>query len=342
MTTPDPQEMSRSPLFGVLTGTWLSQAGYVAAQLGVADHLSDEPRHIDEIAVHVEADPDALYRVMRALAAVGVFDEPEPRHFALNDEARMLRSDSPSSFKHFLLLNGMEHIRLFGELLDNVRTGRPASDTVYGKHLYDYLSEHPELQDHFFAAHGRTAPRVAMRALSEIDLSDARTVADLGGGDGGLLAQVLQDNPHLRGTLFDLPGTLPYARERLAAAGLIDRCDLAGGSFFGEIPEGADVYVIAHCLHNWNDEKAAEILRNVRRVIPDHGRLLVLEHLVSADRGFHLSKLIDLLMMVVDGRERSEAELSELLGKSGFSLRGVRSVEFPGLPADSVLEAVPQ
>ncbi|QXJ21838.1 methyltransferase [Actinomadura graeca] len=328
------------PLFGVLTGTWLSQAGYVAAELGVADHLSDEPRPIDEVAPLVGADPDALYRVMRALAAVGVFEETGPRRFALNDEGRMLRSDSPASFKHFILLNGLEHIRLFGELLDNVRTGRPASDKVYGKHLYDYLGEHPELQDHFFAAHGRTAPRVAMRALSEIDLSDARTIVDLGGGDGGLLEHVLKDHPHLHGTLFDLPTTVPYARERLTAAGLADRCDLVGGSFFEEIPEGADVYVIAHCLHNWNDEKAAEILRNIRRAVPGHGRLLVLEHLVAGE-GFHLSKLIDLLMMVVDGRERSEAELSGLLEKSGFELRGVRSVAFPGLPSDSVLEAVP-
>lgn len=334
------QAMSQRPLFSVLTGTWISQAGYVVTELGVADHLSDEPRNIDEVAALVGAHPDSLYRVMRALAAVGVFAETSPRHFALNDEGRMLRSDSPSSFKHFILLNGLEHIRLFTELLDNVRTGRPASDKVYGKHLYEYLGEHPELQDHFFAAHGRTAPRVAMRALTETDLSDARTVIDLGGGDGGLMEHVLRENQHLRGTLLDLPDTIPYARTRLSDAGLADRCELVGGSFFDPLPAGGDVYVIAHCLHNWNDEKAAEILRNVRATIPGHGRLLILEHLVSGE-GFSLAKLIDLLMMAVDGRERSEAEVRGLLEKSGFELRSVRSVEFPGLPSDSVIEAVP-
>lgn len=334
------QEITQRPLFHVLTGTWISQAGYVAATLNVADHLSDEPRHIDEVAAIVGAHPDALYRVMRALASIGVFTETSPRHFTLNDEGRMLRSDSPSSFKHFITLNGLEHIKLFAELLYNVQTGQPASQKVYGKHLYEYLREHPELQEHFFAAHGRTAPRVALQALSELDFSDARTIVDLGGGDGGLLEYVLQENQHLRGVLLDLPETLPYARSRLSKAGLLDRCDLVGGSFFETIPAGGDVYVIAHCLHNWNDEKAAELLRNVRQTMPSHARLLILEHLVSG-QGPSLAKMIDLLMMAVDGRERTEAEIRELLDKSGFQLRSVRSVLFPGLPSDSVLEAVP-
>ncbi|MEU4834415.1 methyltransferase [Streptosporangium sp. NPDC023615] len=340
MTVSEPQQMNQRPLFGVLTGTWLSQAGYVVCELGVPDHLSDEPRDIEEVAAVVGAHPDALYRVMRALAAVGVFDETSPRHFTLNDESRMLRSDSPSSFRHFILLNGMEHIKLFAELLDTVRTGRPASEKVYGKHLYDYLGDHPELQDHFFAAHGRTAPRVAMRALSETDFSDARTVVDLGGGDGALLEHVLKDNSHLKGVLLDLPDTIPYARARLEAQGLADRCELVGGSFFDTVPADGDVYVLAHCLHNWNDERSAELLRNIRSTMPGHGRLLILEHLLSGE-GFSLAKLIDLLMMAVDGRERSEEEIRVLLDKSGFEIRSVRTVEFPGLPSDSVIEAVP-
>ncbi|MEV0587126.1 methyltransferase [Nonomuraea sp. NPDC050310] len=340
MTVAEPPQINQRPLFGVLTGTWLSQAGYVVCELGVADHLSDEPRDIAEVAAAVGAHPDSLYRVMRALSAVGVFMETGPRHFALNDEGRMLRSDSPSSFKHFILLNGLEHIKLFAELLPSVRSGRPASEKVYGKHLYDYIGEHPELRDHFFAAHGRTAPRVAMAALSEMDFSGARTVVDLGGGDGALLEHVLKDNPHLKGVLFDLPDTLPYARERLTAQGLIDRCELVGGSFFDSVPPDGDVYVLAHCLHNWNDEKSAELLATIRATMPPHARLLVLEHLLEGE-GFSLAKLIDLLMMAVDGRERSEEEVRVLLDKSGFEVRSVRSVLFPGLPSDSVIEAVP-
>lgn len=338
---PNGQEPGYRPLFNVLTGTWLSQAGYVVAELNVADHLSDdEPRHIDEVARLVEAHPDALYRVMRALAAAGVFTENSPRRFTLNDEARLLRSDSPSSFRSFIVLNGLEHIKLFAELLHNVRTGQPAADKVYGKHFYEYLREHPEIQDEFFAAHGRTAPRVAMQALAEVDMSDARTIVDVGGGDGGLLENVLKDHGHLKGVLFDLPEMLPLAHARFGEAGLSDRVEVVGGSFFETIPPGGDIYVIAHCLHNWNDEKATEILRNLRSTIGERGRLLVLEHLMSG-QGFHPTKMIDLLMMAIDGRERTEDEYRDLLAKAGFELRSVRSVMFPGLPTDSVLEAVP-
>jgi ubiquinone/menaquinone biosynthesis C-methylase UbiE len=292
------------------------------------------------VAAEVGAHPDALYRVMRALAASGVFTETSPRHFTLNDEARMLRSDSQSSFKHFIILNGLEHTRLFAETLHTVQSGEPAADRVYGKHFYEYLGEHPELHDHFYQAHGRTAPRVALAALAETDLSTAQSIVDVGGGDGGLLESVLRDNPHLRGMLFDLPETLPVARSRLEGAGLADRCELVGGSFFDSVPANADVYVIAHCLHNWNDERALAILRTIREAIPSHGRLMVLEHLMSG-LGFHPTKLIDLLMLMIDGKERTEQEYRELLTKTGFELRAVRSVVFPGLPTDSLLEAVP-
>jgi hypothetical protein len=325
------------PLFDVLTGTWISQVGYAVAELGVADHLSDQPRHIDEVAAEVGAHPDALYRVMRALAASGVFVEASPRHFVLNPPGQALASGSP--FAHFLQINGSEHIRLLAEMLHTVRTGEPAANRAYGMHFFDHLTQDPAAHRAFLGSHAPAAHRAAAAVLSSCDLSTTRTIVDVGGGDGGLLCRTLGDHPHLRGILFDLPETLPLAEERIRAAGLAGRCELVGGSFFDAVPACADVYVIAHCLHNWNDDDALSILRTVRSGMPEHGRLIVLERFVAAGPGYHPSKVMDLLMLLIGGRERTRDEYYDLLVKAGFDVQMVRSLTMPGLPTDNAFEA---
>lgn len=331
----------RRPLFDILTGTWLSQAGHVAAVLGVADHLSpDEPRPVDEVARLVGAHPDALYRLLRALASAGIFVDAGDRRFALNAAGAALRSGAP--FNHFLAINGAEHIHLFAEIAHTVRTGAPATDRVYGgDHFFAHLVGRPDAHRSFLASHGPSAHEAAAGLLAESDLSGARTIVDVGGGDGGLLEKLLLSRPHLRGVLFDLPETLALARDRLDRAGLADRVELVGGSFLESVPEGGDVYVIAHCLHNWNDENARRILRTIRAALPPGGRLLVLERFIAAGTGFHPAKVMDLLMLMIDGRERTEAEYRELIADAGFDVRVTRSLSAPGLPTDNVFEAVP-
>ncbi|MFE9428637.1 methyltransferase [Kitasatospora sp. NPDC006697] len=332
-------ETDRRLVQGLLSGAWLAQACHVVAVLGVADQLAAGPLDSAELAARCEADPDALHRILRALASVGLFEQQGESVFGLNASATLLRSDVPGSARQSAVLLGEEVYRSFGELLHTARTGTPAFDHAYGEPMYGYLAAHPETARTFHQALG--GHRAVPQALSACDLTGVRTVVDVGGGNGKLLADLLAGRPELHGVLLELPEAVQQARGCLAEAGVLERATLVEGSFFEQVPTGGDLYVLARCLHNWADDKALEILRTVRKAMEPGGRLVILEKVIPEGPGASAAKVFDLLMLaMVEGRNRTDAEYRALAVEAGFEIRATHPAPAADPHAESAIEAV--
>ncbi len=320
-------------------GYMISRAIYVAAQLGVADILKDQPMDTKDIATAVGANPDALYRLLRALASVGVFTEVKQRHFALTPLAACLRTDVPGALHAYISLYGSDLVRRPADnLLYSVRTGMPAFERVFEMPLYAYLNQHSEVTPMFDAGMASISSLDISGVLAAYDFSGITTIADIGGGNGAFLTAILRANPTMKGVLFDRPPVIEGARPRFEKAGLAGRCDLIGGDFFDTLPDGADAYVLKGITQDWDDARSVRILRNCRRAMPDKGRLLVIEPLVLPGDQASVSKFVDLMMLLMPGgRGRTEEEFRTLFGAGGFELTRV-------IPTDSrvsIVEAAP-
>jgi hypothetical protein len=324
----------------LICGYGYSQCVYVAAKLGIADLLANGPQSIDDLAEETATHPQALYRVMRALASVGVFEE-EPgdlKRFRLTPAAGLLRSDVHGSQRALAILMGEEYFRAWGDLLYSVRTGRPAFDVIYGRPLFDFLSRNPEQAANFdramVAAHGYETAAV----LDACHFSQDTFLVDVGGGNGNTLCGILERHAHLRGTLYDLPGVIERAGQTIERAGMSDRIGLVSGDFFQSVPAGGDAYLLRHIIHDWDDEKASRILRNIRRVMDEGARLFIVDSVIPEGNEPLFSKLLDLTMLVgVGGKERTEDQFRDLLRRAEFRLVRVVTTS----TEDSVIEAVP-
>src|SRR5262249_1970113 len=234
----------------MITGYWISQAIYAAAKFGIADHLKDGPKTVAELAGATGTNPDALYLLLGALASVGIFTEGESRRFALTPLAEPLQSDVAGSKRALALMSGDEQFRAWAEIDYSIRTGKMAWEKVFGKPVFDYLGEHPAKARIFDAAmvgiHGRESNAV----LNAYDFSGIGVVADIGGGNGSQITEILRKHTRMRGILFDLPHVIERAKERIQASGLLDRCQLVSGSFFDAVPPGADAYMMRHIIHD--------------------------------------------------------------------------------------------
>jgi hypothetical protein len=322
----------------MLTGYWVSQALAVAARLGVADLVADGPRPATDLAVATRTDAPSLRRLLRALASVGVFTENPPGAFGLTPMAALLRTGTADSMRALALMYSGEQYRAWGDLLHSVRTGTTAFEHGFGTDYFGYLARHPEADRVFNEAMIGWTAQVAGAVVEAYDFSGLQTVVDVGGGYGTLLTTVLRANPAARGVLFDRPHVAAAAGERLAAAGLEQRCTALGGDFFVEVPAGGDAYVLAQVLHDWDDERCLTILERCRRAMPAHARLLVVELVLPPGEEPSFGKWLDLHMLVMLGaRERTAAEYRALLRAAGFE--PLRVVPTPAGP--SVMEAVP-
>ena len=322
----------------MITAYWTSQAIYVAAKLRIADQLKDGPRPAEELAAAAGVAPRPLYRVLRALAGVGVFAQEADGRFRLNPLAEPLRDGGPDSLRAFAVMLGEEQYRCWGDVLQSVRTGETAFDRLYGRPIFAYLSEHPEQAKIFDAAMSGFSGRAMRAVLDAYDLSGIGTLADVGGGNGTNLTGVLGRYPAMRGLLFDQPHVVERARPLLEAAGVAGRCDVEGGDFFEAAPRGADAYLLGHIIHDWDDAKAGLILDNLRRAMPAGARLLLVEYVLPDGDGASFGKLLDLHMMVAaGGLERTEAEYRRLFAAHGFRLTRV----VPTAGDISVVEGVP-
>lgn len=335
--TPAGGGFARRKLLGILSGSWVAQCCYAVAKLGVPDLLADGPRTVDELARRCGADPAALARLLRGMASIGLFRRTGPETYALTSVTECLRSDVPHSLRRQALLDGEEVFRSFGDIMHTMRTGTPAFDRIYGEPFYDYLGTHPGTAESFTEA--MNANRLPA-TLAAVDLSGVDTVVDVGGGSGGLLAEVLGEHRAARGVLLELPEAIRQAGKKLAEAGLAGRVDLVEGSFFDAVPGGGDAYVLARVLHNWADEKALLILRRVRSAMAPGARLVVLEQLMpdEDDPPDAASGMVDLLMLVLlEGHDRTERQYRRLLDQAGFTVDEVHYGADPR--ADSALVA---
>jgi DNA-binding transcriptional ArsR family regulator len=289
--------LARKRLLGLLGGAWVAQAVYAVVKLGVPDMM---PATASRLAAATGAAEQVLTRLLRALRGAGLVSEHDGV-FDLTPSGRLLRSDVEGSVRLNALLQGDEVFRSFAEIMHTVMGKGPAFEKVYGRPFYAYLAENPDAAEVFNTSMGET------NLPSTVDLSWARSIVDVGGGDGSLLLRVLREGQ--RGVLLELPSAIAAARAKLG-----DRVELVAGSFFDGVPPDGDVYLLSRVLHNWSDDDAGRILARVRAAMPAHGRLVVLEDFGGAG-------LVDLLMLVtMEGRDRTEVEYRVLLEANGFAV----------------------
>lgn len=306
------------------------------AHLGVADHLADGPRTVAELAEATGTHPPSLHRVLRLLASRDVLHEDSEGRFELTPRGQPLRTDAPLSVRPALKnFTGPFTWRPTGELITSLREGVPAFDSVFGAHYFAILEQDPPAAADFHRAMSSITQVYEFLIAADVDLPKHGTVVDVGGGFGGLLLAILRSHPDLHGVLFDRPQALEG--HRLGDLGAADRWQLASGDFFSEVPGGADIYVLKAVLHDWSDEQCGTILRNCRRAMAPDARLLVIESVVDSGNAAAYAKTLDVLMMgLVQGRERTEAEFAALLGAAGLRLDRVTPTKAPL----SIMEAI--
>ena len=332
---PQPTESEAADAASLLRLIWgihISRAVYAAAELGIADLLTKGPVSTGELARVTRTHEPSLYRVLRLLAALGVFDERYPRCFSLTVLGNRLRSDKPAGMRSWAtFLDALGGVRPFEHILDTVKTGRPGFDAVFGMGIFDFLAEQPENAATFDAAMSERTAAFAPSVADAYDFSDMRTVIDVGGGQGTLLAAILRKHGHLHGVLLETPAVAARAEDLLDAIDIADRSEVLAGNFFEHVPERADCYVLANVLHDWDDTRAATILRNCRRSMARAGRVLIIERLIPEDGSDAVPTLLsDINMLVITGgQERTNDEYGTLLRSAGLRLSRVQPVAFP-------------
>ena len=325
-------------LLQLIVGKWAMQAVYAAAELGVADRLRDGPRSSADVARESGTNGDATYRLMRALSNLGVLEERQERVFTLTPVGQFLRSDVPGSLCGFARFVGYAPTwTAWGETVHSVRTGQPGFEHVFGENVFDWYAKHLEESAIFDEAMTAVSTVESEAVAAGFDFSGIETLADVGGGRGYLLATILKANPAMKAILFDLPHVVAGAPSLLREHGIERRVKVESGSFLETAPEGADAVIMKHVLHDWNDDDSVRILRNCHRVLPKEGHVLIVEAVVPPPGARGWAKLLDLEMLVLTprGRERTEKEFAELLGRGGFRLRRVAPTASPV----SVIEA---
>ncbi|MES5820726.1 methyltransferase [Streptomyces sp. RG80] len=324
-------------LLDVMTGAWATQAVAAMAELEIADHLADRPGlGADDLAARTGTDPDALRRLLRYLASLGLLTSAEETYH-LTALGQLLRTGAEFSLRPLALLYGGPFYDSFAGLTYSVRTGREAFAHRYGEHHFAYFAQRPELGGLFHRAMAASAEMFTpVPAL--VDFTGARRVVDVGGGNGALLGRVLRAHGHLEGVLLERPEALATAREELATAGLDGRCSFVAGDFTMAVPAGGDVYLLSRVLHDWDDERCLSILRRCARAMRAGSELLVVERLLPRQEGVSSPAVAwDVHMLCnVGGRERTEDHYGRLLAEAGFEMTACHALPLGA----SLLQAV--
>jgi hypothetical protein len=322
-------------LYRLGTGHIISASLHVILTLEIADRLLAGPKSIDDLAAETGVQADPLYRVMRLLASVGLFDEQRTRVFALTADGRDLRKGTGTYRDMGLWITNPMLFRAYAETMHAVRTGEPGIKKVTGRTVFENVAADPAFAEVFHNAMASFSASVAPAALAVYDFGGIRTLVDVAGGIGQVLTTILKAYPGMRGVLFELPHVIESARPAIEHSGVGDRVELISGDFFTALPAGGDAYLLKHVIHNWHDEDAIRILTNIRTAIGDApGKVILLESVLRAGNEPDYGKLMDVQMLVMPGgRERTEAELASLFDASGFELTRV-------VPTESALSAV--
>ena len=310
---------------------WVSHIVYVAAKLGLADHLAKGPKSAEELAGPTKTHGPSLYRLMRTLAQLGILAEDARHCFALTALGEALKTGAQGSARASILTlagdwmsNGWQH------LLYSVETGKSGFERSVGAPIFDWLAKHPEEASMFsetmVGIHGAEPPAIA----AAYDFSGLETIIDVGGATGNLLTTILGRYPRSRGILYDLPHVLRDAPAFIQARGLANRVTLEAGSFFERVPNGGDAYLLSHIIHDWNEDQCLRILGNCRRAMKPGSRLLIVEMVLPAGNTPHPGKMLDIMMLVgPGGQERTEQEYAKLLAKAGLQLKRVVPTDSP-------------
>jgi hypothetical protein len=323
----------------LIMGFRASQLVYVAARLGLVDELANGPRNASALAAAVGAAPQPLYRLLRALASIGILTEAEDGTFASTALAHPLRRDAPGSLRSTALLYGDPLFwSAYGRMLHSIQTGETAFEHAHGRPMYAHLAADEATRSLFHQAMRGFSEQEIASILDVYDFSDQTTLVDVGGGQGALVAALLQACPRPRGIVFDREDVAESARHLLAQAGLTKRASFVGGNFFENVPPDGSAYLLKSVIHNWNDDDARKILANCRQAMSPTARLIVIERVIPDAGTPSEAKLFDINMLVtVGGQERTADEYRALLRTAGFALTRI----VPTTSPLSLIEAVP-
>lgn len=322
----------RETLLRFVQGASVTQCIYVAAKLGIANFLADGPKTSEELARETSVHAPSLSRVMRTLAGLGVFRHDGEGCFSLTPVGEMLRSDVEGSVRDMAIMRGENFVRKpWGAILESVQTGESAFRHVFGKDPFEHFQEDQEAAQVFDRAMRAASAGKAAAIVNTYDFTGIRTLVDVGGGTGGLLAAILNRNPQMKGILAETPHVAGRAELVLAEGGLSDRCRCVEADMFERVPEGGDAYMMASIIHSWDDEQSIQVLSNCRRAMRASAKILLVETLLAPPTAPHFSHLMDLEMLVMTdgGRERSESEYAALYEAAGFQLTRVVTTDSP-------------
>jgi O-methyltransferase domain/Dimerisation domain len=317
-----PQLAPQQIMMQMLTGCWLTQCLYVAAKLGIADHLKAGALSCEQLAEGTQCHAPSLYRVMRALASLGIFAETTPQCFELTPLAALLQTQRPDSMRDIAMMLGEEHYVAWGALLHSVRTGESGFEHTYEMDVFTYYRQTPDSAAIFDGAMSNFSAIENAAVVAAYDFTGLTHIVDVGGGQGSLVASILKQNPGLKGTVFDQGYVQNAAQKLFAEAGLADRSAFVSGDFFTSVPAQGDAYLLKHIIHDWDDERSIVILKQCHQAMADNGRLLIVEQVIPPGNTPFVGKLLDvnMLAMCPGGKERTAAEYATLLTQAGFEL----------------------
>jgi O-methyltransferase domain/Dimerisation domain len=321
----------------LLNGAHVAGAVSCLAQLGIPDLIESAPKSADELASQIGADPQALYRLMRATASVGVLSEGPDGKFSQTPLSTVLRSDATPSLRALAIMGGREwHGRGWSHLEYCVRTGKQALEQIYGAHIFEFLKRNPVEAQIFNDAMTQISMIDSPAVAEAYNFDGIRSIVDVGGGHGLLLATILKRNTHLRGTLYEMPHVVEGAANGPLKP-VMERCTLASGDMFSSVPAGADAYIMKHIIHDWPDDLCLKILKACRKSVNSGGRLLVVDNVIQPGNDFSPGKFLDLQMLIFpSGCERTEKQFRHLFAAAGWQLsRIIRTAA-----ADSIVEGV--
>jgi hypothetical protein len=325
-----PEAIASQQVFQIATGYIASTALQVAVALKIADKLGDGPRPVADLAREAGVNEDALYRMLRLLSSLGIFEETAPRIFSQNLPSSTLRSGVPgSNYDMTLWLSDPTHLRVYADAMHSVTTGQPAVEKTFGMPVFEFFPTNPALSEIFNNAMTAFSAVVIPAVLDVYDFSGIGTLVDIAGGHGHVLTSILRKYPAMQGILFDLPHVIAGAEPRIKEQGVADRCRTVTGDFFKSVPAG-DAYIMKHIIHDWDDERAALILKNIRAAMNPGGRVIVLDSILLPANQPDFGKIIDIEMLLMPGgRERTQDDFRALFARAGLEVTRVVPTQSP-------------
>ena len=328
-----PRKLSPPELMRNLAiGYWASRLVHVAAKLRLADLLKGGSRTVEDLASAADVQPVPLYRLLRALASLGIFAESKGRRFKLTPLAATLQTGVPNSMHAWaMMVNEPWMWDSWKQLLSGVKTGEMPFLKAHGMPIFQYLEHHPEDLEVFGESMSSLSQAENPAIAAAYKFPKGRTLVDVGGGHGSLLAAILKANPSLKGVLFDQSAVIARAEndKHITAKGIAQRCRLESGDFFEGVPKGGDAYIMKYILHDWNDDECVKILANCRAAMNEKGKVLVVDNVVSAGNDPSWGKLLDIQMLIIGGRERTKQEFATLFASAGLKLTRIVPTKCP-------------